>query len=165
MASREAMPPEQYALTDDYVAAHKPDQVLFVIMTDGQENASREFSRSQVMHLIEDRQVSADYEFIYLGANQDSYQVGRSMGIAPGRTLDYDASPVVAAATMDRLSVNVKSHRRSGERRSAPASPSSKEMGRMANTRALFRPSWRGAARPTWNGSLPTLFQVRGCPN
>jgi hypothetical protein len=101
-------------LTDEYVADHKPDQVLFVIMTDGEENASREFSRQQIMTIIEQRQRTADYEFIYLGANQDAYQVGRSMGIPQGRTLDYDASPAMAAATMERLSLNVKAHRRAG---------------------------------------------------
>jgi len=103
-------------LTDDYVAERKPDQVLFVIMTDGQENASREFGREQIMELIENRQLTSDYEFIYLGANQDSYQVGRSMGIAAGRMLDYDHSPAAARATMEKLSWNVKAHRRSGEK-------------------------------------------------
>ena len=67
-------------LTDRYVEEHKPDQVLFVIMTDGQENASREFSQHQIMQLIEHRQLTADYEFIYLGANQDSYRVGAEHG-------------------------------------------------------------------------------------
>jgi hypothetical protein len=106
-------------LTDRYVAERRPDQVLFVIMTDGQENASREFDQQQIMQLIEHRQSTADYEFIYLGANQDSYRVGASMGLAAGRTLDYAASPAAAQATMQRLSMNVKAHRRSGERRSS----------------------------------------------
>jgi hypothetical protein len=104
-------------ITDGYVAEHKPDQVLFVIMTDGEENSSREFSRQQIMELIEHRQRTADYEFIYLGANQDAYQVGSGMGIAAGRTLDYAASPLMAEATMERVSRNVKAHRRLGEKR------------------------------------------------
>ncbi len=106
-------------LTDRYVQDHHPDQVLFVIMTDGQENASREFSRPQIMQLIEHKQLTADYEFIYLGANQDSYRVGATMGIRPGRTLDYAHSPAAASATMRRVSENVKSHRRSGEKQSS----------------------------------------------
>jgi hypothetical protein len=119
-------------LTDRYVEEHKPDQVLFVIMTDGQENASREFSQHQIMQLVEHRQLTADYEFIYLGANQDSYRVGASMGLADGRTLDYAASPAAAQATMERLSVNVKAHRRGGEKRSSQAffSPELEDLGR-----------------------------------
>jgi hypothetical protein len=103
-------------ITDQYVAANKPDQVLFVIMTDGQENSSREFDRQRIMEMIEDRQRTADYEFIYLGANQDAYSVGDGMGIRGGRTLDYAASPAEARATMDKLSWNVKSYRRLGEK-------------------------------------------------
>lgn len=100
-------------LTDDYVAAHHPDQVLFVIMTDGEENSSREFSRDAIFALIEERQANAHYEFVYLGANQDSYLSGQAMGIAPGRMLDYDATPEGMHATMGRLNRNVRAHRRS----------------------------------------------------
>jgi hypothetical protein len=105
------------AITDRYVADHKPDQVLFVIMTDGEENASREFGRQQILEMIEHRQRTADYEFIYLGANQDAYTVGSGMGIGAGRTLDYAASPAMAQETMERVSRNVKAHRRLGEKR------------------------------------------------
>ena len=45
-------------LTDDFVALHKPDQVLFVIMTDGEENSSREFTRERIFQMIQDRQSS-----------------------------------------------------------------------------------------------------------
>lgn len=103
-------------ITDQYVAANKPDQVLFVIMTDGQENSSREFDRQRIMEMIEDRQRTADYEFIYLGANQDAYSVGDGMGIRGGRSLDYAASPAETRSTMERVSWNVKSYRRLGEK-------------------------------------------------
>jgi uncharacterized protein YegL len=102
-------------LTDDYVAKHHPDQVLFVIMTDGEENSSREYSRDAIFRLIEERQRDAGYEFIYLGANQDSYLSGQAMGIRAGRMLDYDATPESARATMVRASTNVRAHRRFAE--------------------------------------------------
>jgi hypothetical protein len=101
-------------ITDDFVAAHKPDQVIFVIMTDGEENASREFSGERIFQMIEDRQKLAEYEFIYLGANQDSYAVGRQMGVRDGRMLDYAATPEAARATMARSSRNVSAYRRHG---------------------------------------------------
>ncbi|MDP2401533.1 MAG: vWA domain-containing protein [Actinomycetota bacterium] len=101
-------------LTDDFFAANKPDQVLFVIMTDGMENASREFGRDRIFDMIRDRQKLAGYEFIYLGANQDSYLVGHQMGLRDGRMLDYAASPEVARETMRRASHNVSAYRRRG---------------------------------------------------
>jgi hypothetical protein len=101
-------------LTDDYVEKHHPDQVLFVIMTDGEENSSQEFSRDRIFGLIEERQRDAGYEFIYLGANQDSYLSGQAMGIRAGRMLDYDATPDAARLVMSRASLNVRAHRRHG---------------------------------------------------
>ena len=43
-------------ITDDFVAANKPDQVLFVIMTDGEENSSREFDRKHIFQMIDESQ-------------------------------------------------------------------------------------------------------------
>jgi hypothetical protein len=101
-------------IADQYAAANKPDQVLFVIMTDGEENSSREFDRQHIMAMIEDRQKTAGYEFLYLGANQDAYQVGSGIGIHGGRSLDYAASPAGALRVMNRVSWNVTAHRRTG---------------------------------------------------
>ena len=101
-------------ITDDFVSKKHPDQVLFVIMTDGEENSSREYRRDQIFDMIKDRQDRAGYEFIYLGANQDSYAAGRGMGVRDGRTLDYAATPSAARDTMLRASNQVKAHRRIG---------------------------------------------------
>jgi hypothetical protein len=101
-------------ITDDFVAAHKPDQVLFGIMTDGEENSSREFSRDRIFQMIQDRQNLAHYEFIYLGANQDSYESGQRMGLRDGRTLDYMATDAGSKEVLLRASRNVKAHRRHG---------------------------------------------------
>ena len=106
-------------LTDEFVAKNHPKQVLFVIMTDGLENASREIDRDQLSAMISDRQGNAGYEFIYLGANQDSFAVGRSIGLRPGRTIDYAASPEVTRSTMRHVSHNVRAHRRMAEAQSA----------------------------------------------
>jgi hypothetical protein len=106
-------------LTDEFVAKNHPKQVLFVIMTDGLENASREIDRDQLFAMISDRQGKAGYEFIYLGANQDSFAVGRSIGLRPGRTIDYAASPEATRDTMRYVSHNVRAHRRMAEAQSA----------------------------------------------
>jgi len=101
-------------ITDDFVAANKPDQVLFVIMTDGEENASREYTRDAIFTLIRDRQKLNNYEFIYLGANQDSFEAGRAIGVREGRMMDWAAEPEETGLTMQRASHNVRAFRRDG---------------------------------------------------
>lgn len=64
------------------------NKVLFVIMTDGMENASVEFSKSQIRNMIN----SHKWEFIFLGADIDSYSEAGSIGIAKSRVANYEKS-------------------------------------------------------------------------
>lgn len=59
----------------------RPGKVIFVITTDGLENASREFSYEKVKELINHQQEKHDWEFIFLGANIDVAKEADSMGI------------------------------------------------------------------------------------
>jgi hypothetical protein len=65
--------------------------VLVVIMTDGQENASKHNSRDDVFKLIEKKE-KAGWQFAYLGANQDAYAEGHKLGVAMGSTINYGQS-------------------------------------------------------------------------
>lgn len=69
----------------------KPEKVIFVIITDGEENASREFARDQIMTMINNHRGEQKWEFVFIGANQDAIQAGGSMGIRAGNTLNYAA--------------------------------------------------------------------------
>ncbi|THF84506.1 vWA domain-containing protein [Cohnella fermenti] len=71
--------------------AYRADKVLFVITTDGMENASREYSSAQIKGLIERQQTKFGWEFIFLGANIDSVQVAGRFGIAASRVQNYHA--------------------------------------------------------------------------
>ena len=62
------------------------NKVLFVIMTDGMENASREFSKNQIRELIENHA----WEFIYIGADIDSYTEAGHIGIRQSRVANYE---------------------------------------------------------------------------
>ena len=62
--------------------------ILFVILTDGLENASKEFHQKQIRDLIEKKQ-KGGWTFVYLGANQDAWDIGRRMGIVGGATMSY----------------------------------------------------------------------------
>ena len=75
----------------------RPGTVIVGIMTDGLENASREFAYPMVKALIEQQEQVYGWTFMYMGANQDAIEVGASLGVARDRSLTY-AGPKVAAA-------------------------------------------------------------------
>lgn len=60
---------------------YKPDMVIMVIITDGQENASREYSAHTVKQLIEKHEKSESWQFIYLGADLSSFSDADDLGI------------------------------------------------------------------------------------
>lgn len=59
----------------------RPENVLCVIITDGQENASRKFSTADVKKRIEYQQDVYKWEFLFLAANQDAFESGSALGI------------------------------------------------------------------------------------
>ena len=59
----------------------RPENVLCVIITDGQENASKEFSTADVKKRIEHQQEVYKWEFLFLAANQDAFESGSALGI------------------------------------------------------------------------------------
>lgn len=65
------------------------EKVMFVIITDGAENSSREYSTQEVRNQIELQKEKYGWEFIFLGANIDAVQTAGQMGIRPDRTADY----------------------------------------------------------------------------
>jgi hypothetical protein len=70
----------------------RPGLVVFVIVTDGQENSSHEFTKSQIKKMIEHQQSAYGWKFIFLGANQDAFTEAQGLGIAPGGVANYLAS-------------------------------------------------------------------------
>ena len=68
---------------------NKPDKVLFVITTDGLENASVEYSKQNIKSMIKKHK---NYEFIFLGAGIDSYSEGESIGIKRSNISNYSKS-------------------------------------------------------------------------
>jgi len=75
----------------------RPSKVLFVIITDGQENASREFNNSQVSALIREKEAQG-WEFLYMGANQDAWSTATNIGIQGVGKFNFASNPTVTAA-------------------------------------------------------------------
>lgn len=67
----------------------RPGKVILVIVTDGQENASKDWKKDALQKLVKQQQDEWGWEFIFLGANIDSASVGGSFGISKGQTLNY----------------------------------------------------------------------------
>lgn len=72
--------------------AERPENVIMVIITDGQENASKEFTREAVLKSVTHQQDVYKWNFIYLGANQDAIQSARDMGIPMAAAANYTAN-------------------------------------------------------------------------
>ena len=63
--------------------------VLVIIMTDGQENASHEYTANKVKALIKAKEAEGNWTFVYLGANQDAWLAGQAFGMHAGNTMNY----------------------------------------------------------------------------
>jgi hypothetical protein len=83
----------------------RPGTVLVGIMTDGLENASREYTRPQVRAMIQRQTREFDWTFLYMGANQDAVEVGTGLGIDAGLGVTY--APSRAADAMAATSNNL----------------------------------------------------------
>lgn len=79
-------------------ADERPGLVVFVIVTDGLENMSKEYTLDRIKQMIEHQQSKYKWQFTYLGANQDAFQVAGNMGIHKSAVSNYDAEEKTAGA-------------------------------------------------------------------
>ena len=82
----------------------RPEKVIFVITTDGAENASREFTRSVVKDMIEHQQTKYSWQFMFLGANIDAVAEADSLGITASHAHTYTANSVGTASIYNAMS-------------------------------------------------------------
>lgn len=74
----------------DELGEEKPDNVLFVITTDGEENSSRKFTKAQIEKMIKHQTNGHNWEFMFLGANMDAVKEAQNIGISATRAVSYD---------------------------------------------------------------------------
>ncbi|MEQ6378138.1 VWA domain-containing protein [Bacillaceae bacterium S4-13-56] len=87
-----------------------PDNVIFVITTDGMENASREFSAEQVKRMIQERQDK--WEVVFLGANIDAVEEAEHIGIRRDRAYQFEASSKGVEVMYDMVNEVVMENRK-----------------------------------------------------
>ena len=79
----------KYAREED-----RPGKTVFVITTDGMENASRRYSYPEVQRMVRHEQEKYGWEFLFLGANMDAISAARSFGIREDRAVRYACDSV-----------------------------------------------------------------------
>jgi len=66
------------------------DKIITVIMTDGEENSSREWKLQAIGELIRSKEVAGNWTFVFLGANLDAFEQGTKMGVLMANSVRYD---------------------------------------------------------------------------
>ena len=93
----------------------KPGKVLFVIITDGYENASREYTQEKVRKMIETQKKKYGWEFLFLGANIDAEAAAEQYGISRDRAVTYHADEEGTRLNYTVISEAVSSMRNSNQ--------------------------------------------------
>ncbi|HAG13803.1 MAG TPA: hypothetical protein DCG49_08080 [Ruminococcus sp.] len=96
----------KYARKED-VPAH----TMFVITTDGMENASRRYDYKAVKKLIEEQKEKDGWEFLFIGANIDACETAAQVGITADRAVNYHADSKGTAAVFSSLAPQISNLR------------------------------------------------------
>ena len=98
----------KYAREED-----RPEKTLFVITTDGMENASRQYTYEKVRSMIEKQKAKYGWEFLFLGANIDAAREAARFGITADRAANYHADRQGTAVVYEAVSETVCNFRAS----------------------------------------------------
>jgi uncharacterized protein YegL len=93
----------------------RPSKVIFLIITDGMENASQEFTHAQIKEMIERQKNIYKWDFMFFGANIDSFGVSGSLGIDSSMTANFSATGQGLAAAFAGACYSMKCLRTMGE--------------------------------------------------
>ena len=92
----------KYAREED-----KPEKTLFIITTDGQENASSRYTYDKVKQMVEQQKEKFGWEFLFLGANIDAVNEAQRFGIRPERAANYHCDKAGTALNYKVLSSTI----------------------------------------------------------
>lgn len=90
----------------------RPGKVIFAITTDGHENASREFSRTQIKEMVTRQTDTYNWQFVFLGANIDAATEAENIGISSAFAATYSASAVGTISVYETLSKSIGDYRK-----------------------------------------------------
>lgn len=90
--------------------SERPEKVIVVIITDGQENSSKEYNSKMVNDMITLQQDTYKWEFVFLGANQDAIKTATNLGINVNNAMTYAASSKGVGVSLSSLTRNVSAY-------------------------------------------------------
>lgn len=93
----------------------RPEQVIVAVMTDGYENASREYTIEKVKSMIDHQTSKYNWKFLFLGANLDVAQVSSSIGVPSSNHFTYSNTPKSVRASYMVMSEALRGYRSEGE--------------------------------------------------
>lgn len=91
--------------------ADRPEKTIFIITTDGMENASRVYSAQKVRQMIRHQKEKYGWEFLFLGANIDAVGTAAEMGISEDRAVNFHCDSVGTALNYEVVSDAIESVR------------------------------------------------------
>lgn len=103
----------KYARPED-----RPDKTMFVIITDGMENASHIYTREKLMNMIRRQEEKYGWEFLFIGANIDAVETAKVYGIREERAVNYHADKIgtdVVYRNLACATVNIRSNNEVGD--------------------------------------------------
>lgn len=89
----------------------RPEKVVFVVITDGEENSSTKFKPSQIKEKIKHQEDKYSWQFIYLGSNQDAFTKGQDYGFGGQRSASYMPNTQSVNSTFNILDKKLTSYR------------------------------------------------------
>jgi uncharacterized protein YegL len=94
--------------------ADRPSKVIVLIITDGEENSSKEFTKEQIKQMVETQQNIYKWKFLFFGANIDSFSAASSIGIHAESTVDFSANDIGVNSVYNAMSLAATSYRATG---------------------------------------------------
>ncbi|MFM7540991.1 MAG: vWA domain-containing protein [Planctomycetota bacterium] len=92
--------------------AERPAKVVVAILTDGQENSSKEFTREAIRSMIEHQRTAYSWEFVYLAANQDAVMAASDIAIPAPAAFAFQADNLGIRNAMQMMSAEVTRRRK-----------------------------------------------------
>ncbi len=115
--------------------AERPDKILLVIMTDGFENSSREFNAAKVGEMIKHQRDVYNWQFMFIGANQDAVLSAEAINIPAAAALTYAANEEGTRAAYNMMAKKVGNYRISNNVQSLEIEESDREEQRKAGAK------------------------------
>lgn len=91
--------------------SERPSKVVFLIITDGQENRSTRFTGDDVRAMIRMQEEVYSWEFVFVGASEDAIKQGEALGVTPGKSAKFSATNDGARAVFTEAARQLSSYR------------------------------------------------------